>query len=198
MKNKYSYLLDKKIITVKDLIKAYYISQDTKKSTEAILIIYFDVKRKTLGKSLSLYYNCPFRAFDSNSPVPLAFLTGFDRCILINECWVPYSSTNDGIEVLVEDPNNFTKNEKIRGHLNTSQVKFSVAIKEDIEDFIHRLFREKENLIVDNSENYNFVVIPSIKSSNLKNRDLNLTGSENFYTSIQVNKYHIGIFNKKE
>jgi hypothetical protein len=104
MKNKYSYLLDKKIVTVTDLIKAYYISQETNKSVEAILILFFDVKRKILGKSLSLYYDCPFRAFDSSLPVPLAFLTGLKKPVLLSECWVPYRWGHDGIEVLVEDP----------------------------------------------------------------------------------------------
>jgi hypothetical protein len=91
MKNKYSYLLDKKIVTLKDLIKAYYISRDTNQSVEAILVVHFGVNRKTLGKSLSLHYDCPFRAFDSNLPVPLAFLKGLKKSALLNECWAPYS-----------------------------------------------------------------------------------------------------------
>jgi hypothetical protein len=152
MKSKYDYLLDKKIITVEDLKRAYDISRETNKSIEAILVVYFDVRRKTLGKSLSVYYDCPFRVYDSNLPIPLAFLTRLKKSVLINECWAPYSWRKDGIEVLVEDPWDFTKNEKIRVHLKATNVKFSVAIKEDIEDFILRLFDEKQNLIVETKQ----------------------------------------------
>jgi hypothetical protein len=149
MKNKYDYLLDRRIITAEDLNKAYHISQETNKSIEAILIVCFGVKRKTLGKSLSIYYDCPFRIYDSNLPIPLSFLARLKQSVLLNECWVPYSWKNNGIEVLVEDPWDFTKNEKIRVHLKASRVNYSVAIKEDIEDFIGRLFDEKQNLIIE-------------------------------------------------
>ena len=149
MQNKYGYLLDKKMVTVADLKRAYQIAQETNKSVEAILVLYFGVNRKALGKSLSIYYDCPFRVYDSNLPVPLAFLTRLKKSVLLNEGWVPYSWGNDGIEVLVEDPWDFTKDEKIRVHLKASKVKYSVSIKEDIEDFIHRLFDVKASLIVD-------------------------------------------------
>jgi hypothetical protein len=156
MKNKYSYILDKEIITVKDLIRAYYVSQETNKSVEAILVVYFGVKRKTLGKSLSMYYGCPFKSYDSNLPISLAFFTHLKKSTLLDECWVPYRWGHDGIEVLVEDPWDFTKNEKIRVSLGTTRIKFSVAIKEDIEDFIHRLFNVKANLIYD-EEKINYI-----------------------------------------
>jgi hypothetical protein len=152
MNDKYACLLDKKIITVEDLEKAFAISKETKKSIGAILVIYFGIKRKALGKSLSIYYDCPFRIYDSNLPIPLAFLTGLKMSVLLNECWIPYSSGKDGIEVLVEDPWDFTKNEKIRVHLKASNVNYSVAIKEDIEDFIGRLFDEKQNLIIETQQ----------------------------------------------
>jgi hypothetical protein len=152
MNGKYAYLLDKKIITTADFETASAISLETKKSIEAILVIYFGVKRKILGKSLSMYYDCPFRRYDSNLPIPLAFLTGLKKSVLLDECWVPYSWSKDGIEVLVENPWNFTKNEKIRVYLKTSRANFSVAIKEDIEDFIQRLFDEKQNLIIETKQ----------------------------------------------
>jgi hypothetical protein len=50
----------------------------------------------------------------------------------------------DGIVVLVENSMDFAKNEKIKAHLKTSTAKFSVAIKEDIEDFIYRVFKESK------------------------------------------------------
>jgi hypothetical protein len=62
----------------------------------------------------------------------------------------------NGIEVLVEDPWDFTKNDQIRVYLKTSRVNFSVAIKEEIEDFIHRLFDERQKLIVENKQDISF------------------------------------------
>ena len=174
MKSKYGYLLDKKIITVEDLERAYDISRETNKSIEAILVVYFDVKRKNLGKSLSVYYDRPFRVFDSDLPIPLAFFTRLKKSVLLNDCWVPYSWGRDGIEVLVEDPWDFTKNEKIRVHLKATNVKFSVAIKEDIEDFVCRLFKERQNLIVDYKENNHIPIISAMKCRECNNRSFEL------------------------
>jgi hypothetical protein len=149
MKNKYSHLINQKIITIEDLQLAQLISQETNRSIEGILIIHFGISRTTIGRSLSKYYSCPFRAYDSNLPIPLAFFTLENKSVLLNECWVPYRCSYSGVEVLVEDPWDFSKNEKIRLFLKVSKAKFSVAIKEDIEDFIHRLFNEKQELIIE-------------------------------------------------
>ena len=140
------------MITVADLKRAHQIARQTNKSVEAVLVVHFGVNRKALGQSLSLYYDCPFRVYDSSLPISLAFLTGLKKSVLLNGCWVPYRWGMEGIEVLVADPWDFTKNDKIRVYLKNPKVKFSVAIKEDIEDFIHRLFDEKQNLIAENKQ----------------------------------------------
>ena len=152
MQNKYEYLLDNKIISADDLKRAYQIARKTNKSVEAVLVVQFGVSRKALGRSLSIYYDCPFRVYDSSLPISLAFLTGLKKSDLLNGCWVPYRWGIDGIEVLVEDPWEFTKRDRIREYLKVEKVIFSVAIKEDIEDFIYRLFDEKQNLIAENSQ----------------------------------------------
>lgn len=149
MQNQYDYLLDQKMVTKAGLKRAHQIARETNKSVEAILVVYFGINKKAIGRSFSTYYDCPFRIYDSNLPVSLAFLTGLKKSVLLNECWVPYRWGMDGIEVLVVDPWDFTKNNKIRVHLKATKIKFSVAIREDIEDFIHRLFNAKASFIVD-------------------------------------------------
>jgi hypothetical protein len=178
MKSKYGYLIDKKMITASDLTNACQIARKTNRSIEAILVVCFGVKRKILGRALTRYYDCSFRAYDYNLPIPLAFLTGLNKSHLLNECWAPYSWGKDGIEVLVEDPWDFTKNEKIRVYLKTEKVKFSVAIKEDIQDFIHRLFREKQSLIVDYHEISHRPFISQSKCTECYNQNFEHTGEE--------------------
>jgi type II secretory ATPase GspE/PulE/Tfp pilus assembly ATPase PilB-like protein len=51
----------------------------------------------------------------------------------------------DGIEILIDDPLNLTKTDHIRALVKTKKIKFSVAIKEDIEPFIKRFFDERNN-----------------------------------------------------
>jgi hypothetical protein len=178
MKNKYSHLINQKIITVEDLQLAQLISQGTNRNIEGILIIHFGISRINIGRALSRYYGCSFRAYDSNLPIPLAFLTGLNKSNLLNECWAPYRWGKDGIEVLVEDPWNFTKNDRIRVYLKTEKIKFSVAIKEDIEDFIHRLFKEKQKLIFDYHEISHSSFISQSKCTECNNQNFEHMGDE--------------------
>jgi small-conductance mechanosensitive channel len=156
MQQKFGYLLDKKIITATDLNKAHQIALETNRSIEAILVVYFGIKRQAVGRSLSIYYDCPFRIYDSSLPISLAFLAGIKKSVLLKGCWYPYRWEMNGIEVLVEDPWDFTKNDQIRVYLKTSAVNFSVAIKEEIEDFIQRLFDERKKLIAENKQDISF------------------------------------------
>ncbi|MBW1803166.1 MAG: type II/IV secretion system protein, partial [Deltaproteobacteria bacterium] len=142
--SKYDYLLNQKMVNTEQLQKALALSKKTKKSVEWILVDQYKVKKDAVGKSLSFFYGCPFRIYDPELPTPVELICNLKKTFLLHELWVPLSWGKEGIEILIDDPRDLSKTDHIRTLLKTKKIKFSVAIKEDIEGFIKGFFDEKK------------------------------------------------------
>jgi len=141
--SRYDYLLNKGLATPEQLQKALSVSKSTKKSVELILTQQFKLKKADIGKSLSLFYGCPFKEFDPKAPVPIELITNLKKTFLLHDLWVPLSWRKDGVDILIDDPWDLRKTGLIRGLTKTRKINFCVGIKEDIEKFISLFFEKK-------------------------------------------------------
>ena len=140
--SKYDYLLRENMVTTDKLQQAFALSKKMKKSVEYVLIEHFHIKKDAIGKSFSLFYGCPFRPYDSSVPVPVELLSNLKKTFLLNELWIPLSWDKDGVEILVDDPRNLNKTDNIKTLMKTGKITFSVAIREDIQEFIRHFFSQ--------------------------------------------------------
>ena len=138
--SRYDYLLNMKIVNSEQLQKALALSKKVKKSVEYILIDQFKIKKEDVGKSLSLFYGCPFVGFNANVNVPVELITNLKKSFLLHDAWVPLSWSKKGVEILLEDPRDLSKTGQIRGLIKTQKIIFSVGIREDIEKYINFFF----------------------------------------------------------
>ncbi len=141
--SRYDYLLNAKLVTSEQLQKALALSKKARKSVEFILIDQFKVKKEDVGKSLSLFFACPFVAFDSRMVAPVELIGNLKKAFLLHDVWVPMSWEKKGVEILLDDPKDLRKTGQIRGLIKTKKINFSVGIKEDIERFITLFFSSK-------------------------------------------------------
>jgi type II secretory ATPase GspE/PulE/Tfp pilus assembly ATPase PilB-like protein len=140
--SKYDYLLREEMVTTDQLQKAFALSKKMGKSVEHVLLEHFNLTKEAIGKSFSLFYDCPFKAFDSKFPVPFELLTNLKKAFLLNEYWIPLSWSKEGVEVLVDDPRDLNKTDNIKTLMKTNKVTVSVAIREDIEAFINHFYSQ--------------------------------------------------------
>ncbi len=138
--SRYDYLLGEGIVTADQLQKAFALSKKIDKSVEHVLIEHFHVKKEAIGKSFSLFYDCPFREYDPDFPVPVELFSKLKKAFLLNEHWVPMSWEKDVVEILVDDPRDLSKTDNIKSLLKTGRINFSVAVREDIQEYIKRFF----------------------------------------------------------
>lgn len=138
--SKYDYLLRQEKVTTDQLQKAFALSKKMKKSVEFVLTSQYQIGKENIGKSFSAYYGCPFITYNESLATPTELLGKLKKAFLLNEGWVPLSWDKDGVEVLVDDPRDLNKTDNIKTLLNTSKINFSVAIKEDIEEYIKRFY----------------------------------------------------------
>jgi type II secretory ATPase GspE/PulE/Tfp pilus assembly ATPase PilB-like protein len=138
--SRYDYLLREKLVTTDQLQKAFGTSKKMNKSVEHVLIEQHKIKKEAIAKSFSLFYGCRFRSFDPALPAPVELLSNLKMAFLLNELWLPISWSKEGIEVLVDDPRNLNKTDNIKALMKTGRINFSVATREDIQQFIHHFF----------------------------------------------------------
>ncbi|MBW2582284.1 MAG: Flp pilus assembly complex ATPase component TadA [Deltaproteobacteria bacterium] len=146
--SKYDYLLREEMVTTDKLQQAFALSKKMKKSVEFVLIEHFHIKKEALGKSFSFFYGCPFRPYDDSATVPVELLKNLKKAFLLNELWIPLSWDKNGVEILVDDPKNLNKTDNIKTLMKTGKIHFSVAIREDIQEFI-RLFLDPNKQTAD-------------------------------------------------
>jgi len=141
--SRYDYLLNRGLITQGQLQEALSVAKRVKKSVEFILMKQFRLKKEDIGKSLSLFYGCPFKEFDPEAPVPVELLGNLKKPFLLHDLWVPLSWSKDGVEILIDDPWDLRKTGLIRGLTKTKKINFCVGIREDIQKFISLFFDAK-------------------------------------------------------
>ncbi len=142
--SKYDYLLREEIVTTDKLQQAFALSKKMNKSVEFVLLEHFHINKESLAKSFELFYGCQFRSFDSSFPVPTELLGNLKKAFLLNEIWIPLSWSKEGVEVLVDDPRDLNKTDNIRTLMKTRKINFSVAIREDIQEFIKLFFDQNQ------------------------------------------------------
>jgi type II secretory ATPase GspE/PulE/Tfp pilus assembly ATPase PilB-like protein len=160
--SKFGYLLQQNRVTPESLQKALTLSKKTGASVETVLIQHFKVDKPEVGKSLSLFYGCPFRAFDLDLPVPVELIGKLKKAFLVHYSWVPLSWGKEGVEVLIDDPKDLRKTDHIKALLATGKIRFSVGIKEDIHQFIEHFFApHREEELVNTLDNLD-TIIPDV------------------------------------
>ena len=150
--SKYDYLLREGVVTTDKLQQAFALAKKMNKSVEFVLTGQYQINKEAIGKSFSLFYGCPFRAFDPEFPVPTELLRNLKKTFLLNEIWIPLSWSKEGIEILVDDPRDLNKTDNIKGLLKTGKINVNVAIREDIQEFIKIFFDENRNPSSDTAE----------------------------------------------
>jgi len=141
--SRYDYLIRNKIVTTNQLQEALTIAKNMSKSVEFILVDRFGIKKAEVGKSLSLYFGCPFRDFDEDFPVPFELIGKLKKSFLLYYIWVPLSWSKNGIEILVDDPRDLRKTDHIKALMPNQKITLSVGFKEDVDKYINYFFNPR-------------------------------------------------------
>ena len=144
MFNKFDHLLNRGIISKKDLEIASEISKKYNQSIETILNYHFLVPKSFIGKSLSLHFKCDFISYDPELPIATEMFQGLHKAMLLRDCWVPIGWDEEGVLVLIDDPFDFTKRAIIETAFEFLPIIYAVGIKEDIKAFINLSFDQNE------------------------------------------------------
>ena len=164
--SRYSYLIESKRVTTTQLQNALAISKKTKKSVEHVLMEQNRIEKEQIGKSLSLFFKCPFISFNPDMPVPYELLTKLKQSFLLQYSWVPlnWDMKSGTVDILIDDPTDLIKTDHIAALIYTNNINYFVGIKEDIAKII-KYFFDKRHEAGDPDEEHaveSFDIMPDI------------------------------------
>lgn len=143
--SRYSYLLEVKKATTEQLQQALGLSKKTGKSVEHILVENLGITKEDVGKSLALFYKCPFRSFNPDTPTPYELLSNLKKAYLTQNNWVPlgWEMSTGTVSIFIDDPVDLMKTDNISALIKAKKYDFVVGIPEDIRQTIDLFFSEQ-------------------------------------------------------
>jgi type II secretory ATPase GspE/PulE/Tfp pilus assembly ATPase PilB-like protein len=144
-KTRYDYLITRDMLKEEDLESAWEESREKKETVEAYLMQKYKISKEDMGHAFEEFYHCKFIVYNDKTVIPGELIKNLKKDYLRRELWVPLEKKDGFIYVIVDDPNNILKRDTIESLLKTKQVKYHVALVEDIIKFINLFFHSPED-----------------------------------------------------
>ena len=144
-KTRFDYLISHDLIKEEELERAWEESREQKETMENFLMHKYKIAKDDIGHALEEFYHCRFVQYNDKTVIPGDLIKNLKKDFLRRELWVPLEKINDKIHIIVDDPNNILKRDTIENLLKTKQVKYDVALAEDIIKFINLFYHSSDN-----------------------------------------------------
>jgi type II secretory ATPase GspE/PulE/Tfp pilus assembly ATPase PilB-like protein len=144
--HKFSFLLENQNITQKELDKAVADARKRRVDVEELMVNELKIPKKDLGKSLRKYYRIPFVSYNNNVPIPGELLIGLKVAFMRTNHWVPLCTEEQKVVIAINDPHDLQKIDEIKTLFPNQPIKFCVALKQDILDYVTLFTQDEKEL----------------------------------------------------
>ena len=134
---KFDYLVANNRISQAELEAAIAEARKGQTDMESLLLDKYKVPKAEIGKSLSLFYKVPFIEFDGKTIIDPELFKTLNVDYLKKNYWIPLKRDKDGIQILVDDPNNPDRIQDIKRIFPGRGLQFLVGLRRDIVQFIY-------------------------------------------------------------
>jgi type II secretory ATPase GspE/PulE/Tfp pilus assembly ATPase PilB-like protein len=141
--SKFGVLIDKGIVSEKDLEAAVSNARMNNTTVEKVLIDDYNAPREEIGRSLSTYYSTPWFNYDSAQVIPSDLKDRVSADIWKKHGAAPVERKPGLLVVAVEDPQDLTRLDGIRAMNLAPRYEFLVAMKHEILAYIAASYGEQ-------------------------------------------------------
>ena len=141
-------LLDRGILTGKELHAAEDTALARGVELERILVQEYRVSRRALLEALSEYYHCPFVEYDERMPIPPGLLSGLDSDRLFMSQWFPIIRHRDTVVIAANNPGDPGVQDEVKRFIKAENYEFRVALGEDIQWFIQDFLHARPGYLI--------------------------------------------------
>ena len=150
-RTKFDYLIANNIISQRDLEQAMLVARKTDSSVESVLINDYHVTKGDVGKSLSMFYNTRFIAYDERMAIPGQLLKGLKPTYLKRNLFIPVDQYDSKVVIAMENPDHLPGQDAARGLIPGKEFEFCVSLKEDIIRMIDYFFDVRRSKLMASS-----------------------------------------------
>jgi type II secretory ATPase GspE/PulE/Tfp pilus assembly ATPase PilB-like protein len=157
--SKFGVLIDKGVLSEKDLETAVSSARVNNTTVERILMDDYNVPREELGRSLSAYFSTPFFNFTGDQMIPSDLKDRVPSEIWKKHGAAPIERKPGLLVVAVEDPQDLTRLDGVRAMNLAPRYEFHVAMKHDILAYIAKSYGESMQADGSSAESADFAKI---------------------------------------
>jgi type II secretory ATPase GspE/PulE/Tfp pilus assembly ATPase PilB-like protein len=132
----YEILIEKKLVTKKDLRQAELKARRTKKDIAGILIRDYGVSRAQMKEAYAEFYKSPIIEFSKEIKLPAQIIDNVSPSYLKRHGWLPLATEGNTVSILIDNPLNTYKNHDIQTIFQGKNIRYLVGFREDIVKFI--------------------------------------------------------------
>jgi type II secretory ATPase GspE/PulE/Tfp pilus assembly ATPase PilB-like protein len=145
-------LVDKGIVSEKDIEAAVSSARVNNSTIEKVLIEDYNVLKEELGKSLAAFYSTPFFSYDGAQTIPQEY-----RDRMPSDMWKKYGCApverRPGVLIIaVDDPHDLTRLDGIRAMNLSPRYDFWVGMKHEILAYIGASYGESDDAASDSAD----------------------------------------------
>jgi type II secretory ATPase GspE/PulE/Tfp pilus assembly ATPase PilB-like protein len=145
-------LVDKGIVSEKDIEAAVSSARVNNSTIEKVLIEDYNVPKEELGKSLAAFYSTPFFSYDGVQTIPREY-----RDRVPSDMWKKYGCApverRPGVLIIaVDDPHDLTRLDGIRAMNLSPRYDFWAGMKHEILAYIGASYGESEDVASDSAD----------------------------------------------
>jgi type II secretory ATPase GspE/PulE/Tfp pilus assembly ATPase PilB-like protein/GAF domain-containing protein len=144
-KTKFDYLISHDLLKDDELESAWEESREKKETMENFLMGKYKISKEDIGRSLEEFYHCRFLLYNDKTVIPGDLIRNLKKDYLRRELWVPLEKKDGFIHVVIDDPNNILKRDTIESLLKTKQVKYDIALPDDIVKYVNLFYHSPED-----------------------------------------------------
>lgn len=139
-KTRFDYLISHDLLKEEELESAWEESREKNEIMEYFLMRKYRISKDDIGRAFEEFYHCRFIQYNDKTVIPGALIKNLKKDYLRRELWVPLEKIDGKIHVIVDDPNNILKRDTIESLLKNKQIKYDIALAEDIIKFINLFY----------------------------------------------------------
>lgn len=129
-------LVSRGLLAREDFDAALKESFSGKKELESILLTKYRLSKAQLGQALSEFFDCPYVPYDDRTVVDVELVKNLSFDYLRRNFWIPLRRQGPLLDILIDDPHNLDKGLDIRRAFPGLTVRYSVSLRQEIEQFI--------------------------------------------------------------
>jgi type II secretory ATPase GspE/PulE/Tfp pilus assembly ATPase PilB-like protein len=141
--SKFGVLIDKGVMSEKDLEQAVSSARVNNVSVEKTLLDEFNIPKAELGRSLATYYSTQWFAYDGTQTISLELKERVSSEIWKKHVCAPIERRPGVLVIAVDDPHDLTRLDGLRAMNLSPRYEFWVGIKDDILAYIAASYGEK-------------------------------------------------------